>query len=134
MIVSSHLLSEIEAACDHVIVIRFGELMFSGPIDELMARTREHIDIRAEHSGDTERLLEALTVAGWVVTAGEGAVRVATGADSAADLNRAAAAVGVTLSRLVVVKDSLEDIFLAMTGRSEGEPANKRAATTGEVA
>ena len=134
VIVSSHLLSEIETACDHVMVIRFGELMFSGPIDELMARTREHIDIRAEHPGDTERLLEALTVAGWVVTAGDGALRVATEADSAADLNRAAAALGVTLSRLVVVQDSLEDIFLAMTGRSEGEPANGRAATTGEVA
>ena len=53
---------------------------------------------------------------------------------SAADLNRAAAAVGVRLSRLVVVQDSLEDIFLAMTGRSEGELAPGRAATTGQVA
>jgi len=133
VIVSSHLLSEIEAACDYVMVLRFGELVFCGPIDELMARTREHIDVRAEHPGDTERLLEALTVAGWVVTAGDGALRVATGAGSAADLNRAAA-VGVTLSRLVVVQDSLEDIFLAMTGRSEGELATGRAATLGEVA
>ena len=132
VIVSSHLLSEIEAACDYVMVIRFGELMFSGPIDGLMARTRDHIDVRAEHPGDTERLLEALTVAGWVVTAGDGALRVATDASSAADLNRAAA-VGVTLSGLVVVQDSLEDIFLAMTGRSEGELATGRAAT-GEVA
>src|SRR5664280_1900340 len=130
VIVSSHLLSEIEAACDYVMVLRFGELVFCGPIDELMARTREHIDVRAEHPGDTERLLEALTVAGWVVTAGDGALRVATGAGSAADLNRAAA-VGVTLSRLVVVQDSLEDIFLAMTGRSEGELATGRAATLG---
>jgi ABC-2 type transport system ATP-binding protein len=133
VIVSSHLLSEIEAACDYVMVIRFGELMFSGPIAELMARTREHIDVRAEHPGDTERLLEVLTMAGWVVTACDGALRVATDAGSAADLNRAAAAVGVTLSGLVVVQDSLEDIFLAMTERSEGELAAGRA-VTGEVA
>ena len=133
VIVSTHLLSEIEAACDFVMVIRFGELMFSGPIDELMARTREHIDVRAENPGDTERLLEALAVAGWVVTAGDGVLRVATDAGSAADLNRAAAAVGVTLSGLVVVRDSLEDIFMAMTGRSEGELVTGRGAT-GEVA
>jgi hypothetical protein len=53
---------------------------------------------------------------------------------SAADLSRAGAAVGVRLSRLVVAQDSLEDIFLAMTGRSEGELATGRAATTGQVA
>ena len=134
VIVSSHQLSEIEAVCDHLVVIRFGELLFSGPMAEVMKRTREHIDIAAEHAADMGRLDAALVAGGWSVTAVEDVLRVAAGADRAADLNRAAAAAGVTLSRLVVAQDNLEEIFLEMTGRVDGELANGRAATDGKVA
>jgi ABC-2 type transport system ATP-binding protein len=134
VLVSSHLLAEVEAMCDHVVVIRSGGLLFSGPITELLARTRAHIDVRAEHERDTDRLRAALTEAGWAVSGADAVLRVATDATAAADLNRAAAAAGVTLSGLVVVQDNLEDIFLAMTGPSDGGPADDRAAAFGEVA
>jgi ABC-2 type transport system ATP-binding protein len=120
VLVSSHLLAEIEAACDHVVVIRSGSLLFSGPLAELMSRTRAHVDIRAEHDVDTGRLADALAGAGWVVRRDGAVLRVATNAARAADLNRAAASHGVTLGSLVVVQDSLEDIFLAMTGPTSG--------------
>jgi len=132
--VSSHQLSEIEAVCDHLVVIRFGKLVFSGPMAEMMKRTREHIDIAAEHPADHGRLHAALAAGGWEVTAVDDVLRVAAGAPRAADLNRAAAAAGVTLSRLVVAQDNLEEIFLEMTGRVDGELANGRAAVGGEVA
>ena len=134
VIVSSHQLSEIEAVCDHLVVIRFGELIFSGPMAEMMKRTREHIDIAAEHAADIDRLEAALVAGGWSVTAVDDVLRVATGADRAADLNRAATAAGITLSRLVVAQDTLEEIFLEMTGRVDGELANGRAVTDGKVA
>jgi ABC-2 type transport system ATP-binding protein len=132
VIVSSHLLAEVEAMCDYVVVIRSGGLLFSGTMSELLTRTRAHIDIRAEHEHDTDRLRAALAEAGWVVSSADAVLRVATEATAAADLNRAAAAAGVTLSSLVVVQDNLEDIFLAMTGPSDGDLA--RAAAYGEVA
>jgi ABC-2 type transport system ATP-binding protein len=134
VIVSSHQLSEIEAVCDHLVVIRFGELVFSGPMAEMLKRTREHIDIAAEHAADMERLEAALAAEGWAVTAVDDVLRVAAAADRAADLNRAAAAAGVTLSRLVVAQDNLEEIFLEMTGRVDGELANGRAAVDEKVA
>jgi len=134
VIVSSHQLSEIEAVCDHLVVIRFGELVFSGPMAEMMKRTREHIDIAAEHAADMDLLEAALVAGGWEVTAVDDVLRVAAAADRAADLNRAAAAAGVTLSRLVVAQDNLEEIFLEMTGRVDGELANGRAAVNGKVA
>jgi hypothetical protein len=56
------------------------------------------------------------------------------GASRAADLNRAATAAGITLTRLAVAQDSLEEIFLAMTGLGDGELASDRAATNGKVA
>jgi len=134
VIVSSHQLSEIEAVCDHLVVVRFGELIFSGPMAEVMKRTREHIDIAAEHPADMGRLEAALVAGGWSVTPADDVLRIAAGATRAADLNRAASAAGITLSRLVVAQDNLEEIFLEMTGRVDGELANDRAATNGEAA
>jgi ABC-2 type transport system ATP-binding protein len=134
VIVSSHQLSEIEAVCDHLVVIRFGELIFSGPMAEVLKRTREHIDIAAEHGTDLERLEAGLVADGWSVTAIDDGLRIAAGASSAADLNRAASAAGITLSRLVVVQDDLEEIFLEMTGRIDGELADGRASSSGRVA
>jgi ABC-2 type transport system ATP-binding protein len=116
VLVSSHLLAEVEAMCDHAVVIRLGKLMFAGPMPELLARTRAHIDVRPEHDSDVERLLAALRGSGWPAMETDGVVRVAVGAERAAELNRAAAAAGITLRLLVVVQDSLEEIFLAMTG------------------
>ncbi len=134
VIVSSHLLSEVEAICDHLVIIRFGEILFSGPMSEMLKRTRAHIDVSAEHPGDTGLLAEALISAGWQVTEADGGIRVAAGADRAAELNRAAMTAGVTLSRLVVVQDSLEELFLEMTGRTDGELASARAESGRKVA
>lgn len=134
VIVSSHLMAEIEAACDWIVVIRFGELMFSGPIGDLLARTRAHIDIRAEHDEDHPRLLAALTEAGSTVTTDGDLLRVAADASRSAELNRAAAAAGITLARLLVVQDSLEEIFLEMTGQTDGELTARRAEPRGKVA
>jgi ABC-2 type transport system ATP-binding protein len=130
VLVSSHLLSEIEAVCDHVVVIRFGRLIFTGPIGELLADGRSRLEVRPEFESDADRLRRALESAGWRV---DDPLRVVAGADDAADVNRAAAAAGLTLSRLAVVHESLEDIFLAMTG-DDGELAADRAATAGRAA
>ena len=134
VIVSSHLMAEIEAACDYLVVIRSGELVFAGPIEELMARTASHIDIQAEHEGDHTRLAQALTVAGWDVRSHARALRVTADVERAADLNRAATAEGLTLRGLHVHRDSLEAIFLEMTGQDDGELAKDRAGDRHEVA
>jgi ABC-2 type transport system ATP-binding protein len=135
VIVSSHLLAEIEAACDYIVVIRFGELMFAGPIDELMARTRAHIDITAELESDHDRLSACLEGVGWSVHGVDGGLRVAADQSSGAAINRAAAGIGITLSSLTFAQDSLEDIFLAMTGTTDGElAAGRAAAAMGAVA
>jgi ABC-2 type transport system ATP-binding protein len=104
VLVSSHLLAEVEAMCDHAVVIRLGRMMFAGPMTGL------------------QRLLAALRDASWPATEIDGVIRVAAGAERAAELNRAAAAAGITLRMLVVAQDSLEEIFLAMTGDA-GTPA-----------
>lgn len=122
VVVSSHLLSEIEAACDFLVMIRHGKLVFAGPMTEVMARTRERIDVRAEHDADTGRLRAVLSDAGWTVLGDGELLQVGAEAARAADINRAVTAAGLTLSRLIVVQDSLEDIFLTMTAGAESSP------------
>lgn len=129
VLVSSHLLSEIETVCDHLVVLRFGELLFAGPTSELLARTRGYVTVAPEFAADREKLREALTAAGFTVEDGSGddELQVETAATDAAAVNRAAAAAGITVRHLAFGRDSLEDVFLNLTA---GTPAAPTATAT----
>jgi ABC-2 type transport system ATP-binding protein len=133
VVVSSHLLAEIEAACDYIVIIRFGQLMFAGPTEELLTQTSAHIDLRPERLGDLGPLLDGLHAQGWRGERMGDFLRMHVEPGRAGDLNRAATAAGFTLAHLVVGQDSLEDIFLEMTGHSDGELAAGRAAAATRV-
>jgi len=127
LLVSSHLLSEIQAACSQVVIIRFGEMLFSGPIAELMAATAAHVDVAPEHEADMPRLLELYGARGWDVGAGPNGLAIKTPAADAPELNRAAAQAGITLRQLSAREETLEDVFLRMTGETDGDNALKRS-------
>jgi len=121
VIVSSHLLSEIEAACDTLAVVRYGELLFSGPLADLVAQAGECVEAVPEHQQDAGRLAESLVTRGWKATVRGENVHVAAPASEAADVNRAAAQAGITLRALRPQEASLEEVFLRMTGESSGD-------------
>jgi ABC-2 type transport system ATP-binding protein len=121
VVVSSHLLSEIEAACDALAVIRYGELLYSGPLTDLVAQAGECIEAAPEHPRDLGRLAESLGAHGWKTTVRAEDLRVAAPASQAAELNRAAAEAGITLRALRPIEASLEEVFLRMTGESSGD-------------
>jgi ABC-2 type transport system ATP-binding protein len=121
VIVSSHLLSEIEAACDSLAVIRYGDLLFSGPLADLVAQAGEAIETAPELPGDADRLAEALSARGWRATVRGEDVHVSAPVTQAADVNRAAAQAGITLRALRPVEASLEEVFLRMTGERSGD-------------
>ena len=127
VVVSSHLLSELEAISDYIVVIRFGEVMFSGPMSALLAQTQAHIDLACEHPNDAPQLRSALSSQGWTVQSTPTGLRVKASAQAGAQLNRAAADAGITLNAISFAQDSLEDIFLAMTGDSDADLAQDRA-------
>jgi len=136
VVVSSHLLSEIEAACDTLAVVRYGELLYSGPLSELVAKSGECIETVPERPQDVGRLGELLAAKGWKTTVHDEDVRVSAPASASADVNRAAAEAGITLSALRPHTISLEEIFLRMTGEESGDngrPADAQAAEKLEV-
>jgi ABC-2 type transport system ATP-binding protein len=127
VIVSSHLLSEIEAACDYLVIIRFGNLVFAGPLDELLVQATEYIEAEPEFAPDANRLRTVLRDAGFSVNGTGSTLRVAASIDDAPAVNRAAAAGGVTLRTLSPRRDTLESVFLHLTGDTDGELAAARS-------
>jgi ABC-2 type transport system ATP-binding protein len=121
IIVSSHLLSEIEAACDRLAVIRYGELLFWGSLEELVAQAGESIEAVPERPDDTQRLAATLGAKGWKAVAMGDEVHVSAPTARSADVNRAAAEAGIVLRALRPREASLEEVFLRITGASSGD-------------
>lgn len=127
LLVSSHLLSEIEAACSWVVIIRFGEMLFSGPLADLMARTGSHVVVVSEHEQDLAPLAELYTRHGYGVRRSNGELVVDASAASAPELNRIAAQHGITLKKLAAHEETLEETFLQMTGANDGDHTRFRS-------
>jgi len=132
VIVSSHLLSEIEAACDTLTVIRHGELLFSGPLDGLVSHAGESIAATPEHREDAERLTSVLAAKGWPAVLDGDGVRVEAPVSEAAAVNRAAAEAGIFLSSLQPHGASLEEAFLRLTGSGSGDAERPASDVAGE--
>jgi ABC-2 type transport system ATP-binding protein len=129
VIVSSHLLSEIEGICGYLVIIRFGVLMYAGPMADLLTRAQARIQVAPERDADAAGLERALMHAGWDVRVDDtGGLQVLAAKESAAAVNRTATAAGYTLAGLTVTHDSLESIFLQMTGREVDLSASGAAA------
>jgi ABC-2 type transport system ATP-binding protein len=121
VVVSSHLLSEIEAACDTLAVIRYGELLYSGPLADLVAQAGEAIEVVPEFPGDLDRLGRLLADRGWTAVVRDADVHLSAQAALAPDVNRLAAAAGITLRELRPHEASLEEVFLRLTGSASGD-------------
>src|ERR1700735_1855109 len=102
VLVSSHLISEIEQICDYVIMIRAGRLVYQGSVAELRATQQAEFVIAPEHDADLELLTKLMRQGGGTVTegGGYGELVVAAPGASAADVNRQAATNGITLRQL----------------------------------
>jgi ABC-2 type transport system ATP-binding protein len=121
VLVSSHLISEIEQICDYVVMIRAGRLVHQGRVAELRATQQRDIVVAPEHDTDSERLAKILEAAGCAATvqSADNTVRVETAGLGAADLNRLAASNGITLRQLAEQTRSLERAFFALTGTDD---------------
>jgi ABC-type multidrug transport system ATPase subunit len=112
VLLSSHLMTEVEQVCDRVGVISRGKLVGEGTVDEL--RGRESLWLRAEPVEEAERLIGALR---WVeqVARINGGLRVAADTASAAEINRALVEAGIAVGELRPERASLEKVFLELT-------------------
>ena len=107
LMISSHILSELEAACDHVVLMELGRCVRAGPMSEVTAR-RALVRVRFQGELPLERLRSRLPGARLRVQ-GEELVITAQDATSSAAINRLA---------LPVLFDANVDVFEVIRGQS----------------
>ena len=113
--VSSHLLAEIEAICDHLVMIDSGRIVFQGGVDKLIGTQQSEIVATPEHPADAPALAALCIAAGRPARVAGNDVRVQAPEDWAPELNRQAMAGGITLRALAVDRASLEQAYFAIT-------------------
>jgi len=114
--VSSHLLSELEMICDHLVMLREGKVIFTGKTSELLAAQQPVVVAKPEHMNDLNKLAEIAKSLGHQASVLDDAVHVKGEKNFAAELNKAAFVAGITLSSLAPIQASLEETFFEMTG------------------
>ena len=114
--VSSHLLSELEIISDYLVMLRKGEVVFAGKIEELLLAQQHVIIAKGQNPGDLEKILTLATGMGHTASIRNNEVHVQASADFAATLNRAAFDAGITLAQLSPQVPNLEETFFEMTG------------------
>ena len=113
--VSSHLLSEIEMISEHLVMLRKGEVIFAGPISELLHRNKPTIIARPSSKSSLQYLAELINKAGYVAQIEDDHVRVEAEDDFAVQLNKLAFENGIVLAQLTPVRPSLEETFFELT-------------------
>jgi ABC-2 type transport system ATP-binding protein len=114
--VSSHLLSEIEIISQHIVMLRKGEVVFAGAIEELLMNQKPMIIVSTENSDDLEKVVAIAVAEGHKATIRHGQAHIEGPHEWAAVLNKKAFASGITLSELTPTLPNLEETFFEMTG------------------
>jgi lantibiotic transport system ATP-binding protein len=112
IIISSHLLSEIEKLVTHIGIISKGKMMFQGTLDELKSKQQQSLSVEFDTSDQakTQAILEANQIPvfereGKLITASMPKEKIA-------DLNQQLVQNGIAVFEIHVVKNDLEAIFI----------------------
>jgi ABC-type multidrug transport system ATPase subunit len=112
VLLSSHLMGEIEQVSDRVGIIRDGSLVAEGTVDEL--RGRAGLRLRAEPLPKAIELVGRMPGVAASTTA-DGVIDLTADPTDAAAINRALVEAGIAVSELYPLHTSLEDVFLELT-------------------
>ena len=118
ILVSSHLLGEMQQLADDVVIIAGGRLVRQGPVHEVLGAMTGIAQVRARTPAPEELSAALAPLPATVSPLADGALLI-TGAD-AATVGHAAFAAGVELHELVGEKADLEQVFLQLTAGKAG--------------
>jgi ABC-2 type transport system ATP-binding protein len=114
VLVSSHLLAEVEQICDHVGVMRTGRLVFQGTLEEMRARGAARVRVRTTEPGRAGDVLAKLGLAD--IRASDGEISAQIGGRAPESVCRELVLAGVPVARFDTPRPSLEDLFVELTG------------------
>jgi ABC-2 type transport system ATP-binding protein len=118
VLVSSHLLSEMQLLADDVVIIAAGQLIRQGTMSEVLASMSDAKQVRVR-TPQADELAAAIAGDGVTVTPREDGALLVTGVDAPA-VGKAALAAGVELHELAPERPDLEGVFLELTAGKAG--------------
>lgn len=134
IILSSHILSEVSAVCDHIMIISDGKLAASGSPQELQEMMRGRSELEVVVMGMKEQVEEIVKAIDGVISyeiydADESdSVRILIHATEQEDMRKplslAMSGAGLPILSMNRIEKSLEDIFLELTNRETSSPDN----------
>ena len=120
VLVTSHMLGEIEKVCSGIAILNHGKIVAQGPMEEILRRSPVTL-IRADEPDRAESLLKETFGTRIVAIGRKGdepeVLRVETESECAAELNETLVKNGFAVSLLENEPDRLEKIFLELTGK-----------------
>ena len=118
ILLASHLLDEVEKVCSHVVIIRKGEKLYSGRVDEMNA-SHGFFELKSSDPAKLEKLLKESSSFSKVVVKETGITAFLAEPMEAETLNAYLFEHGLVLSHLIKRKESLEEQFLQLTNKIE---------------
>jgi ABC-2 type transport system ATP-binding protein len=115
VLLSSHILAEVQQVCHSVSIVGEGRLLASGRVEELLGENVSRTRVGVTDPQGARHFLEA---AGYTVTR-QGDLLVVEGHDQPQQITRLLAEKGVYVNELSAIRPTLESFFLKLTGRSE---------------
>ena len=116
VLLSSHILGEVQLICDSVTIISLGRRVAAGPVAEVLAQhSSGGVRVRLEAATDLPSALDVLSRVGMRATPHPDHLLV-HGVVQPADITRALAGQGLYVSELTPVTADLESVFLELTG------------------
>ncbi len=120
VMLSSHLLDEVERTCDQVAIVDHRKVIRTGPIGELISGAGTVVEVQCSDPPAAVRALAQLAIASSVAVTDVGlTVTLAPGTarEQAAEIYRCLVEAGITVYGLHQTHASLEDWFLSVTSR-----------------
>jgi len=126
IILSTHILAEVEMVCDHVVIIHEGRVALTGSLEEITRAAgsgRVRLEVRGEGAA-IQAALEKVAGVRRITRTDKGAlaafeVEPASGQDVREELGKAALAAGGSLLELTADRTSIEEVFARITTREE---------------
>ncbi|MBA4153986.1 ABC transporter ATP-binding protein [Flavobacterium sp.] len=117
ILLASHLLDEVEKVCSHVLVLRKGQILYSGKVDGMIAN-EGFFELQADNLEELKAALIAHSAIEKMVLEEGKLVVYLKHAFEAKDLNKYLFEKGIYLTHLVKRKHSLEEQFLELTSKN----------------
>jgi ABC-2 type transport system ATP-binding protein len=119
VLLSSHLMGEVEELCDRIAIVRAGRVVYEGDLDALLRSTGQRYRVRTTDDDVAHGVALRQRGVSELVAAGDG-LTFAADERTVAQLSRALVREGVGITALVPAAASLEELFFRLT-EGDGE-------------